>query len=141
MNWLRLIHKTKDERGSSSVEFALVLPALMLVLFGIVEFGRMFMVHQMLGSAAREGARVASMPGADNSAVLEAINEELVSAGLTADTCQFTPSDVTTASRNDPITIRVQIDYDSIAWTPGFIPGLSGLLLEGVVVMRKEGFG
>ncbi len=135
------IHQLRGERGASTVEFALVLPALMLVIFGIVEFGRVFMVHQMLTSAAREGARVASMPGADNSAVQAAIDQELASAGLTADSFEFTPSDVSTAGRNNPVTVRVQINYESIAWAPGFIPGLTGMQLEGVVIMRKEGFG
>lgn len=141
MKRISYIHSFQGERGASTVEFALVLPALMLIIFGIIEFGRVFMVHQMLNSAAREGARIASMPGADNSAVLAAIAEELASAGLTADGYEFSPSDVSTASRNDPVTVRIRIDYESFAWAPGFIPGLSGMQLESVVVMRKEGFG
>ncbi|MEW6235489.1 MAG: TadE family protein [Candidatus Omnitrophota bacterium] len=139
MKTLRTGKKWREEKGSSTVEFALVLPALMLVIFGIFEFGRMFMTYQMLNSAAREGARVASLPGADNALALQKIEEELAGAGLTPDSYEFTPADISTASRNDPVTVRVRILYDSIAWMPGFIPGLSGMEMEGVVVMRKEG--
>jgi len=139
MKTLRTEKKWREDRGSSTVEFALVLPALMLVIFGIFEFGRMFMTYQMLNSAAREGARIAALPGSDNALVLQKIAEELAGAGLTADSCEFIPSDISTASRNDPVTVRVRINYDSIAWMPGFIPGLTGKQLEGVVVMRKEG--
>ncbi|MBZ0258666.1 pilus assembly protein, partial [bacterium] len=45
------------ERGSATVEFALVLPILMLLLFGIIEFGRVLSVQHLLNTAAREGAR------------------------------------------------------------------------------------
>lgn len=48
-----------DRRGAAAVEFALVLPVLMLILLGIIEFGRAWNVKQTLTDAAREGARVA----------------------------------------------------------------------------------
>ena len=49
----------RPRRGQALVEFALVLPLLMLVLFGIVEFGRAWNAKQVLTDAAREGARLA----------------------------------------------------------------------------------
>ena len=49
----------QPRRGQALVEFALVLPLLMLVLFGIVEFGRAWNAKQVLTDAAREGARLA----------------------------------------------------------------------------------
>lgn len=54
-----------DERGASAVEFALVLPMLLLLVFGIVEFGRAFNIHIQLTGAAREGARVAALESGD----------------------------------------------------------------------------
>lgn len=50
-----------DERGTELVEFALVLPLLMLVLGGIVDFGFLFQRYQVLTNAAREGARLATL--------------------------------------------------------------------------------
>lgn len=48
-------HHTR--RGAAAVEMALVLPLFLLVIFGIVEIGRAFMVEHLLANAARVGAR------------------------------------------------------------------------------------
>ena len=47
--------RTKS-RGVAAVEFALVAPLFLLFLFGMIEFGRMVMVQQVLTNASREGA-------------------------------------------------------------------------------------
>lgn len=47
----------RDERGAAMVEFALVVPLLLLLIFGIAEFGRAWNINQTLADAAREGAR------------------------------------------------------------------------------------
>ena len=49
--------RPKARRGATIVEFALVAPLLFLVVIGMVEFGRMVMVQQILTNASREGAR------------------------------------------------------------------------------------
>jgi Flp pilus assembly protein TadG len=54
-------HRCRDQRGQSSVEFALVLPLLLLVLFGIVEFARAFNAYNDLNQMAANGARFASV--------------------------------------------------------------------------------
>lgn len=51
----------KDEKGQSLVEFALVLPILLLFLLGIIEFGWLLNAQISLTSAAREGARLAAV--------------------------------------------------------------------------------
>ena len=137
----RKFQPSQAERGTATVEFAVVLPLLLLIIFGILEFGRIMMVVHMLNSAAREGARVAALPGTDNDMVLARISEELSGAGLSVDSYVFTPADITDAERNDPVTVNLRINYSSIAWVPGFFPGLDEMILQGVVVMRKEGFG
>jgi uncharacterized membrane protein len=49
------------DRGATAVEFALLLPLLLLVLFGMVDFGRMLNDQITLTQAAREGARLAAL--------------------------------------------------------------------------------
>ena len=49
------------EQGASAVEFALVLPVLVLLVFGIITFGIVFARTQGMEAAAREGARTASL--------------------------------------------------------------------------------
>lgn len=49
--------RLRSERGAAAVEFALVVPALLLLLLGIIEFGRAYNVQISLTHAARESAR------------------------------------------------------------------------------------
>ncbi len=51
--------KTLKRRAAATVETALVLPIVLLFMFGIFEYGRYFMTMQLLNNAAREGARYA----------------------------------------------------------------------------------
>lgn len=51
-----------DQRGAAAVEFAIVLPLLILLVFGIVQFSILYNRKQGLHAAAREGARLASLP-------------------------------------------------------------------------------
>ena len=51
-----------DERGAAAVELAIVLPILILLVFGIIQFSIYFNRLQGLQAAAREGARVAALP-------------------------------------------------------------------------------
>ena len=47
----------KGQRGASAVEFALVLPLLVVLVFGIIEFGLLLYNQQVITNASREGAR------------------------------------------------------------------------------------
>ncbi|MHB8841737.1 MAG: TadE/TadG family type IV pilus assembly protein [Candidatus Aquicultor sp.] len=58
---LRLYKNIKNERGASSVEFAIILPVLILILFGILEFGLTYRDYLAITHAAREGARMAAV--------------------------------------------------------------------------------
>ena len=55
----------RSESGAVLVEFALLLPFLLIVIGGIVDFARLFQAYEVVTNAAREGARMASMPGYD----------------------------------------------------------------------------
>ena len=53
-----------DESGAELIEFALSLPILLLlVVLGIIDFGLLFRRYEVVTNAAREGARVAILPG------------------------------------------------------------------------------
>src|SRR5579859_1395033 len=49
------------DRGAAAVEFALLLPLLLLLIFGIIDFGRALNAQITLTQAAREGARMAAL--------------------------------------------------------------------------------
>ena len=56
----RVLRKAKEERGSAAVEFAMVLPFLLVLLSGIIEFGRVLYYQQVLTNAARESSRASA---------------------------------------------------------------------------------
>ena len=53
--------RARSDRGAAAVEFAIVVPLLLLILFALVDFGRMFFVQVSLNAASREGARASSI--------------------------------------------------------------------------------
>ena len=66
----------KNRGGQSIIEFAVLLPILLLVIFGITEFGRAILVKNVLHTAAREGARLAVVSDSTSAhgRVLEVLN-------------------------------------------------------------------
>jgi Flp pilus assembly protein TadG len=72
-----------SETGAELVEFAIVLPLLLLVLFGIIDFGMLFHRYQVVTNAAREGARVAVLPLYTDADVITRVTQYLTTAGLT----------------------------------------------------------
>ncbi len=74
------IRKDQSERGASAVEFAIVLPVLILLIFGIIEFGLYFResltIASAAASAARTGATMGTRDEADN-AILQALEAGL----------------------------------------------------------------
>lgn len=58
-----------DDRGATLVEFALVIPLLLLLLFGIAEIGRFMAVNEAVNTASREASRYGSVTGISPTAV------------------------------------------------------------------------
>jgi Flp pilus assembly protein TadG len=124
-----------DERGASAVEFALVLPVLILLVIGIVEFGRGFQVSGTLSAAAREGVRLMALqndPAAARAAVRAATTS--LDPAITDAQIHITPDHCT--SGTGTTTVRVTIDYE--------MPYLTGVFgesvdLTGTGVMRCGG--
>ena len=57
MRWSK--ERLRDERGAALVEFAIVMPLLFLLLFGVIEFAIAFNDYQSIRQGARDGARQA----------------------------------------------------------------------------------
>ncbi len=66
-----------SERGASLAEFALVLPVLLMVLFGIIEFGLVFSRSQAVEASAREGGRLASLSSTTSADVSNRVDATL----------------------------------------------------------------
>ena len=81
---VRLPARVRSQTGAELVEFALVLPILLLVFGGIVDFGLLLQRQQVITNAAREGARLAVLPGYTDADV-QARVEQFVREGINND--------------------------------------------------------
>lgn len=128
--------RLRGERGASVVEFALVVPLLMVLVLGIIEFGHAFQVQGTLSAAAREGARVMALqsdPAAARGAVRDAA--PTLDPAITDAQIVISPAAcpvATTATAN----VRVTISYPM-----PFLTGFFGadVDLTGTGVMRCNG--
>lgn len=116
----------KSERGASALEFGLVIPVLIFMLFGIVEFGVLFQNKLALTHAAREGARMAAT-GQWNETTVKSIAYPITP------TVVVTPSPPSTAARGQAITVVLSYNYDWI-----LLPFPGTMQIQGKAVMRRE---
>ena len=139
----------RDERGVSLVEFALVLPVLALLLFGMLDFGKAFNYWIDTTHLANEGARWAVVnknPGSGGGQTLQeyirqqGTTAELVNGGTAsvpspAGVCVSFPSGA--ANVGDPVKVEVKVDYH---WLPliGNRIGSVMTTIRGTSTMRLE---
>ena len=126
-----------DRRAASAVEFAIVAPIFFLVVLGIIEFGRVSMVQQIITNAAREGARVAVLDGSTHTSVANKVNDYLTAGSVSGATVSMIPDPPSNAGFDEPVSVTVSIGFDNVSWlpTPFFMKDKS---LSATVVMRRE---
>jgi Flp pilus assembly protein TadG len=131
----------KTEKGQSLVEFALVIPLLLLLVIGIFEFGRAWMTKNVMTGAAREAARMAAVSpptGMDNTAWNLAIsaraNTILTSAGVAPATITVIHAPETFDPSVYNVTATVIYTFPVLT---GFIPDLN-VTLSSTTTMRRE---
>jgi len=118
------------------VEFAVVLPLLLTILFGIIEYGWVFMVRQTLQTSAREGCRLAVLQTSVEpyTNVIATVNQVMAPTGLT--TYQVA---MTHATSSNPVeVVVVSVPYNDVSLLGGFF-GTHDYDLAGSCSMRKEG--
>ena len=77
--------RTRREEGAALIETAFVLPIMLLVCIGILEFGRAYQTWQVVTNASREGARVAVLPEYPDASVTTRVKKFLKDGGLPAE--------------------------------------------------------
>jgi Flp pilus assembly protein TadG len=110
--------KQRTDEGAAAVEFALVLPLLLLVLFGIVDFGRAYNAQQALNAGTREGARVKALGTGDAVAATRTAAYPLTPASVNVS------STACTSGGDSHATVSSTYDFSYI--TP--ISGIMGLI-------------
>jgi Flp pilus assembly protein TadG len=112
----------QPDRGAAAVEFALILPILLLILMGTIEWGWFFFTHQRVVNAAREGARVGTLEppnstGDPQGAAIAAANQYLTDVGLTA--TGVAADLIGSAGSNQSVSVTITYPYTSLTQFPG----------------------
>jgi Flp pilus assembly protein TadG len=116
----------RDEGGSAAVEFALVLPLVLMVILALLQVGVFARDRVLVEAAARAGARAAALADdpAEVAAAAQAAAPGLDPAGLAVTTSR-------SGTRGDPVTV-------SVVYTDPVRVPLVGRLVGGDVTMRAE---
>lgn len=137
--------KLTNQEGASAVEFAIILPILTVMIFGIIEFSILFFDKAMITNASREGARSGivfngdypGMSGAEIKTVVDNyLGNHLITFG--APTTATTTLDTQCTATGAPITVTVTYPYNFLV-LPNFVSTLTGPInLTAQTVMNCE---
>jgi Flp pilus assembly protein TadG len=154
--------RRSNQRGQAVIELALTLPLLLVVVFGIIDFGFMFQRYETVTNAAREGARLGVLTNSAGYTATEAQNRAisyLQASGLNGPLracgaamvknsmcAQLTTQTVTVAGSTpaktvDQVTVIVEYDHEYSFVGPImnlFGSGLGSIRLRSASIMRKE---
>jgi len=147
----------KKRLGAAAVEFAVVAPIFFLMIFGMIEFGRMIMVQQLLTNASREGARLAVLDGSTMADVRTSVKNYLESvtvSGVTDDDIDIEAvridaasgaeticADLASAGYGGRVTVSITIPFDQVSWlsSPMIMDMIDeNMELSASTVMRRE---
>lgn len=135
MRMKRIRNTRKGEKGQNLIEFALVVPLLLLLVIGIAEFGRAWMTKNILTGAAREAVRIMAVQTGNVATATARADNILNSAGITTG---YSISIPPTSVAFDPVSVTVTYQFPVLF--AGFIPGLDNatIQLSSTTTMRRE---
>lgn len=125
----------RGERGAAVVEFALVVPVLLLLVLGIAEFGRAYNIQTVVSGAAREGVRTMAVEN-DIGAARAATRAAAPTLQLSEGQIDVSPSTCPVGSASPTVSATVTVTYRMSFVTNLFADSLT---LTGVGVMRCNG--
>jgi Flp pilus assembly protein TadG len=138
-----------SEAGAELIEFAFVLPLLLLVIVGIFDFGFLFQRYEVVTNAAREGARAGVLPDyqgqtpAVEARVRSYLNQAGLDGALAGITVEFGVCDPSPCAPGSILLTRVTVTYQHTYLFLGPIASLVGgnftsVQLRAVSTMRRE---
>ncbi len=137
----KIIERLRCQKGVAAVEFAIILPVLMMIILGIIEFGLLMYDKQVITNASREGARIGISDDVVSDADIEAVVDNYVLNNLITFGSPTPP--VTTIDRvgmnfGDDLTVTVTYNYDFLI-LPGFVASLTEMqTITTTTVMKMQ---
>lgn len=140
-----MLNRAENNRryGAAALELALMLPIFLLLLVGILEFGRVVMLHQVLTNGTREAARQAIIKGTTDSSIIAAVNAYLDSASVSSSGREIKilnssgqPTTVAAVGSHQLITVFVSIPFNENSF--GMTDWFLGQNMTTQVSMRRE---
>jgi len=128
----------KRRSGIAAIEMALLLPLLLTLVFGMIEYGSLFWRAQQVANAARNGARRGIMAGATASNVTTAVDQTMLAAGMgtTNYTVVQSPANPASLASGGAFTVTVTVPYVDIKLTGFPVPTPTQVVRS--VTMAKE---
>lgn len=115
-----------NERGAVAAEFAILLPVLLLIVFGTIEFGMMMYGREVVTNATREGARygiVAQVPAVTSGQMITQASAYLTGTGVNPTSVTFS-APACCGATGTPVTLSAIYRYP---WLIPYIPTMLGL--------------
>lgn len=131
-----MMKRKQAEKGNVALEFALVLPVLLLFIGGIIDFGRAYWLKQTLTWASREGARYGSiLPKEDwdpNSVKDRVISAVFKGCGtsITRENVLVTPEAGPAAGQELTVTVTMPFAFKIIPYTINKLTGQTTMRFE-----------
>ena len=133
----RIIRKlVRSKKAQSMVEMAIMLPVLLLLLIGIMDFGRILGGYMIIHELARDGVR-AGVVGSTKSEIITQIKDNAVLLTVVDSDITVTPSSDGSRNVGDPLIVSIKHDFEILTpFIGGIIPDPWTLTAE--YVMRIE---
>lgn len=132
------VFSRRCRRGAAVVEMAVVAPLLLTLLFGVMEFGWSFMVHETITNTARECCRLATLQGTTDGDVQARFVQAMAGTGVDVSMDML---DITRTGEGDSqtVTVSIAVPYSEVSITglTSFL-GISTQNLEASCSMRSE---
>jgi Flp pilus assembly protein TadG len=139
----RAPHRQAGRAGAASVEFAIVAPLFLFLVFGIFEFARAIMVTELLTEAARKSCRVAVVQGSSSQQIKSAAIDSLSllqvsgeSVGISVNNAPLDSVDPQNVPPFTLMTVVVSVPASKVCWLPA--PLFENGVLSGRFAMRRQ---
>lgn len=131
-------HSPSHRRGVETIELAICLPVLLLVIYAGFEYGWLVLRSMQIDQAARVGARYAAMYGSSAESIHARVADALQRSGIAGATVIVDPADPGSVEAGTSITVTVDVDYSEVK-----LLGLNGIMplptaLHGRASMVRE---